>query len=148
MSSGWKHIKAKPVFFAITMVGLFVATIAVILSNPLLPTKIESSPISPVPVEKSYSSMAPASETALATKNDCTVAGLQAQLTAQPFRSLTPPSALNFVMGAVQTLGGALFTNYLCETGAEVFTAQWVRAGEKWELKKISRPPERRPGDF
>jgi hypothetical protein len=84
----------------------------------------------------------------LTERDVCTEEFLKAQVGQVIVRPPEAPIAKGYSLGSVEFMGGTLFANYTCEAGSDRFSAQWVRAGEKWQLKKISRPPERRPGDL
>lgn len=60
------------------------------------------------------------------------------------------PLVAGFEFIASHSLGGVLIADYRCEASKEsaVFRVRWELANARWQVKEISRPPERRSGDL
>lgn len=138
--------------------GFAIMALLVTTATLMATTRLESGPSAPIrlkEVNAARDSAAPPealpSYSAVAKQTDkdvCTEDSLEGQLGQVIVESPEAPIAKGFLLGSVEFMGGTLFANYTCEAGLHRFTVQWVRAGETWQLKKISRPPERRPGDL
>ena len=60
------------------------------------------------------------------------------------------PRVAGFELIASYSLGGVLIADYRCEASkrSAVFRVRWELANARWQVKEISRPPERRSGDL
>ncbi len=60
------------------------------------------------------------------------------------------PRVAGFEFIASHSLGGVLIADYRCEASkrSAVFRVRWELANARWQVKEISRPPERQSGDL
>jgi hypothetical protein len=60
------------------------------------------------------------------------------------------PLVSGFEFIASQSLGGVLVADYRCDASQEsaLFRVRWELSNARWQVKEISRPPERQPGDL
>lgn len=59
------------------------------------------------------------------------------------------PLVEGFEFISSHSLGGVLIADYRCEAskGSDMVRVRWELSNARWQVKKISRPPERQSGD-
>lgn len=64
-------------------------------------------------------------------------------------RAASPPVE-GFEFISSHSLGGVLIADYRCEAskGSAIVRVRWELSNARWQVKKISRPPERQSGDL
>jgi hypothetical protein len=91
----------------------------------------------------------PTSGTPVAPKT-CDVEGSISAKGVEMASRAASPLVAGFEFIASHSLGGVLIADYRCEASKEsaVFRVRWELANTRWQVKKISRPPERQSGDL
>jgi hypothetical protein len=105
-------------------------------SNPATDTKLAQVETATPGILPTHFSAAKVSD-----RDVCAQDSLDELLSPLVLQSPVAPNVPGFSLGSVEYLGGAFFASYTCESGSDLFNAQWVRVGEKWTLKNISRSP-------